>query len=531
MPPIDFAMPYHSARSPVMGREAIATSHPLASLAGSDMLAAGGNAVDAAVAAAMVLTVVEPTGCGIGGDAFAILWDGERLHGLDGSGKAPSAWTACRFAGQRHMPERGWGSVTVPGAVSAWMALSRRFGRLPLEQIAAPAIRYAREGFLVTPIIAELWRRGAALLGGQPGFADCFMPGGSAPKAGQLFRSEAHARTLELIVRSHGESFYRGELAASMVVDAERHEAVLSLSDLAAHEPEWVRPLAQPFAAATVYEIPPAGQGIAALMALGIVQATGRTFAAVDDVDEMHLAIEATKLAFADLNKYVGDRTSMGVLPAALLEPAYLARRAALIDCASAGDPGYGEPGLGGTVCLSVGDKRGMMISFIQSNYMGFGSGVVVAGTGISLHNRGFDFSLTEGHPNQVGAGKRPFHTIIPGFATDAKGGPRMAFGLMGGPMQAQGHLQLCLRILRHRQNPQAAADAPRWRVIKGKQVAVELSMNPSTVAGLRALGHEVVLEPLDATFGFGGAQIVLRTAEGYIAGSDPRKDGLALAR
>ena len=531
MQAIDFTMPYSSARSPVMGREAIATSQPLASMAGMEILAAGGNAVDAAVAAAMVLTVVEPTGCGIGSDAFAIVWDGAALHGLDASGRAPAGWTPDRFHRQPAMPERGWESVTVPGAVSGWIALARRFGRLPLKRLAEPAIRHAREGFAVTPIIAELWRRGASLLGHQPGFADCFMRDGRPPQAGDIFRSDTQAATLESIASSEGEAFYRGELAQRIVHDAKRHGAAMSLDDLASHKVEWVAPLAQPFAGAVVHELPPAGQGLATLMALGILEAFGWTPTAPDDVEETHLAIEATKLAITDLNRHVGDRSSMTVCMSDLLDVRYLRRRSAMINVNRAGDPGYGKPGPGGTVCLSAGDATGMMVSFIQSNYMGFGSGVVVPGTGISLQNRGAGFSLDAGHVNCVGSRKRPFHTIIPGFATDAGGAPLMAFGLMGGPMQAQGHVQMALRILRYRQNPQAAADAPRWRLLGRRRVAVEPAMSAALVTGLRDRGHEIVVEPLDATFGFGGAQIVLRDRGGYIAGSDPRKDGQAVAR
>ena len=529
MSPLSYDLPYPSVRAPVFGHSAVATSHPLASMAGIEMLSAGGNAVDAAVAAAMTLTVVEPTGCGIGSDAFAILWDGERLHGLDASGRAPAAWTPERFRRHDAMPERGWSSVTVPGAVSAWVALVERFGRLSLETVAAPAIRHARKGFFVTPIIAELWRRGAATLAGQPGFAECFMPNGRAPAAGEIYRSEAHATSLELIAASRGEAFYEGALASLIAAAAQRGGSALSEEDLAAHRAEWVEPLVQPFAGARVHELPPAGQGVATLMGLGVLEALGASGDGPDDPTEMHLAIEATKLALADLGHHVGDPATMRVTPQDLLEPAYLARRAALIDPARAGDPGHGGPGRGGTVCLSAADDSGMMISFIQSNYMGFGSGVVVPGTGISLQNRGAGFSLVEGHPNQVGSRKRPFHTIIPGFATDRQGAPLMAFGLMGGPMQAQGHLQMALRILRHGQNPQAAADAPRWRLLGGRRLAVEPGMAPQLISALSQRGHEIVVEPPDATFAFGGAQIVLRTGDGYVAGSDPRKDGQAI--
>jgi gamma-glutamyltranspeptidase/glutathione hydrolase len=526
---IDFSVTYPSARSPVFGREAIATSHPLASQAGMAMLMRGGNAVDAAIAAAMLLTVVEPTGCGIGSDAFAIVWDGTALHGLNSSGRSPAGWSPERFAGSDRMPTRGWEAVTVPGAVAAWVELARRFGRLTLPELAAPAIRVAREGFAVTPIIAEQWRRGGAVLAGQPGFAECFLPGGRAPRAGELFRSEAHAATLERIAASGGEAFYRGELARAMVADAARHGAAMTLDDLAAHTADWVGTLAQPYAGAVVHELPPNGQGIATLIGLAILDTLEHDAADPDDPDGVHLAIEATKLAMADLDEHLADPAHMAIRPDHLLDAGYIAARARLIDRARAGDPGHGTPGPGGTVCLAAADRDGRMVSFIQSNYMGFGSGVVVPGTGISLQNRGAGFALRPGHANRVGPRKRPFHTIIPGFAMDGAGSPLMAFGLMGGPMQAQGHLQLALRMIRHRQNPQAAADAPRWRVLGGRRVAVEPGMDPRLIEALRARGHELLVERSDDTFAFGGAQIIRRIEGGYVAGSDPRKDGQAL--
>lgn len=528
---LDYSLPYPSARAPVSGRTAISTSQPLASMAGMEMLTIGGNAVDAAIAAAMTLTVVEPTGNGIGSDAFAIVWDGKSLQGLNCSGRSPAAWSPEYFSGRTSMPERGWQSVTVPGAVSAWAELLRRFGNLSIERVAAPAIRYAREGFAVTPVIAELWARGAALLSSQPGFAECFMPGGRAPRAGEIFRSEAHAKTLESIAASNGDSFYRGELAEKIVKNAELHGASLTRDDLDAHKPEWVTTLSQTYSGAVVHELPPNGQGVGTLIGLGILEAIAERGKSADDPDEIHRLIEATKLALADLREHVGDPDDMIVPAQSLLDPSYLSSRAKLIDLTRAGDPGHGIPGPGGTVCLSAADNNGMMISFIQSNYMGFGSGVVVPGTGISLQNRGTDFCLSKDHPNCVGPKKRPFHTIIPGFATRLDGSPLIAFGLMGGPMQAQGHLQLMNRILAHHQNPQAAADAPRWRVLSGKKVAVEPSMDPKLVTNLRARGHDIVLEPLETTFAFGGAQIVMQTGDGYVAGSDPRKDGQAIAR
>jgi len=526
---MDWALPYAAQRSAVLGRNVVSTSQPLAAQAGLAMLQAGGNAVDAALAAAMALTVVEPTGCGIGGDAFAIVWDGKALHGLNASGRAPAAWTPDYFARLGGIPEVGWNAATVPGVVSGWVALSQRLGRLPLAQVAQPAIDYARQGFPVSPTIARLWALGAAKLGAQPGFAECFLPQGRSPAAGEVFRSEAHARTLEAIAQSAGEDFYRGELARRMVEHAQAHGGALTLQDLAAHRADWVGTVSQRFGDSVIHEIPPNGQGIAALMALGMLDALGVGGQPLDGIDSVHLQIEAMKLAFADLHQYNADGAHMRVAPADLLAPDYLRARAALIDPARAGDPAYGAPRPGGTVYLAAADAQGMMVSFIQSNYMGFGSGVVVPGTGISLQNRGCGFTTEAGHANQVGPGKRPSHTIIPAFAMHADGTPQMAFGVMGGPMQSQGHTQMALRVLRYGQNPQAAADAPRWRVMGGKSVAVEPHFDAAVVQQLRARGHEVTVESGNGVFAFGGAQLVLRRGDVYVAGSDPRKDGCAV--
>lgn len=539
MPQLDFsASPYASARSPVMGRNVVTTSQPLAAQAGLRMLLAGGNAVDAAVAAAMALTVVEPSGCGLGSDAFAIVWDGQQVHGLNASGCSPAAWTPQRFAGLKQMPELGWDAVTVPGAVSAWVALHQRFGALHLSQLAQPAIDYARHGFAVSPIIARLWSLGERRLSQQPGFAECFLPQGRALRAGEVFRSEAHARSLELIADTDGEAFYRGELAQAMAAHARACGGAMTEQDLAEHQPMWTPPLQQAFGDTVIHELPPNGQGIATLIALGLLRALGVDAADVgaartDDVPMLHLAIEAMKMALADVAAYSADPRHMPFDPQALLDPGYLAERAKQIDPQRAGDPGCGAPKPGGTVYLAAADASGMMVSFIQSNYMGFGSGVVVPGTGISLQNRGRGFVLDDGHPNQVGPRKRPAHTIIPGFATRADGSPLMAFGVMGGPMQAQGHLQMVLRVLRDGQHPQAAADAPRWRVVGGRRVAVEPSMPAATVSALRALGHDIVVEDGDGVFAFGGAQMIVCSDHadgGYVAGSDPRKDGAAVA-
>lgn len=524
--------PYPSARSAVLGRNMVSTSHPLAAQAGIRMLLEGGNAVDAAIATAMVLTVVEPTGCGIGSDAFAIVsTPNKELHGLNASGRSPAAWSPDYFKGQAAMPQKGWNSVTVPGAVSAWVALSKRFGKLPFARVAAPAIDYARNGFPVSPIIARLWQLGAERLGDQPGFAECFLPGGNAPKAGEIFRSPGHASTLEAIADTEGEAFYRGELARKMAAHAKACGAVMTEDDLAAHEPYWCGTVSRSFAGSVIHEIPPNGQGIAALIALGMLEAHGIGNKPVDHVDTVHACVEAMKLALADVYHHNADIDHMRVTPQAMLDPGYLAERAKLINPAKAGDPGHGQPRPGGTVYLAAADASGMMVSFIQSNYMGFGSGVVVPGTGISLQNRGHGFTLEPGHVNEVAGNKRPSHTIIPAMATNADGSGLMAFGVMGGPMQSQGHVQMAVRVLMYGQNPQAAADAPRWRVTGGLGVAVEPDFDPAVVAELRARGHQVTVEPGDGVFAFGGAQLIKRTecSTAYMAGSDPRKDGQAI--
>ncbi|MFW5833550.1 MAG: gamma-glutamyltransferase family protein [Pseudomonadota bacterium] len=533
--PFDPAQPYASRRSPVVAENAVATSQPLASLAGLEALRDGGNAVDAALTAAITLTVVEPTGNGLGSDAFAILWDGERLVGLNASGRSPAAWTPARFAGAEAMPVLGADSVTVPGAVAAWVALHERYGKLPFERLFEPAIRYARDGYLVSPIIATLWQRSKDRLAAQPGFADAFLPGGRAPFAGERFRLPDVARTLETIARTRGEAFYRGELAERMVAWVQKHGGGLAMDDLAANRADWVQPLARTGFGCTLHQIPPNGQGIAAQIALGILDRTELAELPVDSVSALHLQLEAMKLAFADVEAYVADAAHMPFAPERLLDDAYLDSRARLIDRDRAAAPVRGVPTAGGTVCLAAADASGMMVSYIQSNYMGFGSGVVVPETGISLQNRGAGFILEPGHPNEVGPNKRPFHTIIPGFLSETDGAPAMAFGLMGGPMQAQGHLQMLLRTRVWGQNVQAASDAPRWRLLGGRGVAVGrgVAMEPGLAAevyaGLEAMGHEIAIEAPDAAFGFGGAQLIARLAEGYVAGSDSRKDGCAL--
>jgi gamma-glutamyltranspeptidase/glutathione hydrolase len=525
---MNYDQPYPSRRVPLLARNIVATSQPLAAQAGLRMLLAGGNAVDAALAAAIALTVVEPTGNGLGSDAFAILWDGQALHGLNASGRSPAAWSPARFAGRPAMPQTGWETVTVPGAVSAWVALSRRFGKLPFADLFAPAIAYAEQGFAVSPTIAAAWVYGAARLAGEPGFAATFLPGGRPPRAGELFRNPDLAASLRAIAETEGEAFYRGALARRIAADAARHGATLTEDDLATHAPDWCGTISKDFKGHTIHEIPPNGQGIAALAALGLLAQTDAPRRDPDDPVSLHLQIEAMKLALADADRFVADPAHMDTPPAALLDDTYLAARAALIDPARAQTAEAGAPRAGGTVYLTAADDSGMMVSFIQSNYMGFGSGVVVPGTGIALQNRGAGFTLEHGHANEVGPRKRPFHTIIPGFAMK-DGAPEMSFGVMGGPMQAQGHVQMVMRCLIAGQNPQAASDAPRWRFISGRTVAIETAMPEATRAALAAMGHEIVLEPPDTAFGMGGAQLIRRTEAGYVAGSDHRKDGCAV--
>lgn len=525
---LDPAMPYASSRPLVFGRNAVAASQPLAAEAGLQMLRRGGNAVDAALAAAICLTVVEPTGTGIGSDLFAILWDGSELHGLNASGRAPAALTPERFAGLQEMPTFGWDPVTVPGAVAGWVELSRRFGRLPFVELFEPAVRYASEGFHVTPHTARGWEVSAGLHGERQEFARHFLPAGRAPRVGELFRSSDQANTLQAIADSTGEAFYRGDLAARMAAEAARDGGLLTEEDLASHTVDWVGTISANFGDAELHEIPPNGQGIAALMALGMLREFDLSSMDPDGPEATHLQIEAMKLAFADTRRFVSDPASMRVSVSDMLSADYLAERAKLISATEARDPKHGLPGERGTVYLTAADAEGRMVSLIQSNYMGFGSGVVIPGTGIAMQNRGNGFVLTPGHPNQVGGGKRPYHTIIPAFLM-RNGAPLASYGVMGGDMQPQGHLQVALRLLVWGQNPQAASDAPRWRVDAGLRLNLESRVRGSTAEALRALGHDVVVT--DNSVPFGGAQLIVRLEEGgYVAGSDHRKDGQAVS-
>ncbi|WP_207632011.1 gamma-glutamyltransferase [Bordetella bronchiseptica] len=526
--PFDWSFPYASRKMPVLASNAVATSQPLAAQAGLRMLLAGGNAVDSAIATAIALTVVEPVMNGIGGDLFALVWHGGRLHGLNSSGCAPAAWTPEYFAGRETMPPTGWGAVTVPGQVAGWKALSERFGKLPFAALFEPAIAYAEQGFPVSPTIARQWATQAPKLAGEPGFAGAFLPQGQAPQAGQWWRFPAQARTLREIAETGGASFYQGELARRIADFARQTGGALREQDLAEHRPEWVEPISQSFRDYELHEIPPNGQGIVALMALGMLEQFDLEAMGRDSADYYHVSIEAMKLAFADLHQHVTDPRHMRVNAAALLDPAYLAERARLISMDRSSVPAAGAPATGGTVYLTAADADGTMVSFIQSNYHGFGSGVVVPDTGISLHNRGMNFVLTPGHVNQVAPRKKPMHTIIPAFMT-RKGQPAMSFGVMGGSMQAQGHLQMATRLAAFGQNPQAMSDAPRFRVENGPVVNVEAHLPADVVQTLRDRGHNVAVAPADS-LEFGSAQLICRLPEGgYLAASDSRRDGQAV--
>jgi gamma-glutamyltranspeptidase/glutathione hydrolase len=531
---------YPSTRLPVFARNLVSTSHPLAAQAGLRMLLQGGNAVDAAIAAAAALTITEPVSNGLGSDAFCILWDGQRLHGLNASGTAPMAWTPDHFhrkygADALTPPKRGIDSVTVPGAVAGWATLSERFGRLPFADLMQPAIELAERGCAVPVVVRQKWAAATPELQGQPGFAEHFLPWGRAPQVGELFKFPAAARGLRAIAESKGEAFYRGPIAQALARFAAVHGGALTEADMAAYHPEWVAPIGQDYRGHTLHEIPPNGQGIAALIALGILSNFDLAAMPVDSVAAQHLQIEAMKLAFADVYRYVAEPGAMDLSTEQLLDPAYLRGRAKLIDRQRAQDFGAGHPAQGGTVYLSAADERGMMVSFIQSNYMGFGSGMVEPQFGISLQNRGHGFNLQaspgRNTANLVAPGKRPFHTIVPAFLTK-DGQPVMSYGVMGANMQPQGHVQTLVRLLDHGQSVQAACDAPRWRFDAGLHINVESAMDPSTVQGLKDLGHQTRLID-DPYQDFGAGQFIWRlgnpASEGYVAASDPRRDGMAV--
>lgn len=526
--------PFPSQRMPVMASNGIvATSQPLAAQVGLSMLQRGGNAVDAAIATAVALAILEPTSNGIGSDAFALVWDGTQLHGLNASGRAPAALNAARLRDQGYeaIPSNGWLPVTIPGAPAAWEDLNRRFGRLSLAEIMAPTIAYAEAGYPVSPIVAQGWSYSANRYlplkdEAISGWAATFARDGRAPRAGERWFSPAHARTLKIMAERGARDFYEGELAEKIVAFSQETGGLLTMDDLAAHRSSWVEPINASYRGYEVWEIPPNGQGLTALIALAILEGTALPNHAHHSEEALHLQIEAMKLAFADAYRYIADPEQADVPIAGLLDPDYIAARRRLVG-PQARMPEPGIPPQGGTVYLCAADRDGMMVSYIQSNYQGFGSGVVIPDTGIALQNRGACFTLEAGHRNEAAGGKRPYHTIIPAFLTRG-GQPIGPFGVMGGFMQPQGHTQVVIGTVDYDLNPQAVLDAPRWRVTKGLDVDLEFGFPEHILTGLVARGHKV-----KASIGrgeFGRGQIIWRLDDGVlVAGSDLRSDGAAV--
>lgn len=522
--------PYPSRRTTVYAKKGmVATTQTLAAQAGLEVLKKGGNAIDAALATAACLTVVEPCSCGIGGDAFALIWYEGKLYGLNASGPAPRAISlaAVRRAGYEKMPLFGWLPVTVPGVPAAWAALSRRFGRLPLSELVEPAAVYGEEGYPVSPTVSRYWQRAYNRyepLRGQAAFSpwfETFAPNGRAPLPGELWHSPGHAATLREIGASEGRSFYRGALAEKIIHFSQQEGGYLSRADMEGYQVEWVDPLEISYRGYEVWELPPNGQGIIALMALGILRAF--EYSHKESVDVYHKQVEALKIAFAAGQRWITDPRKMRVTPAELLSEAQTLKRRELIG-PRAGEPVPGPWPRGGTVYLATADGAGNMVSYIQSNYLNFGSGLVVPGTGIALQNRGSSFSLDPTQHNCLEPGKRPYHTIMPGFLTKNRQavGP---FGVMGAFMQPQGHVEVVMNTIDFNMNPQAALDAPRWRWVVGKKLEVEHHFPHHIATGLAGLGHEVTM-PVDP-YMFGRGQIIWRNPAGVLAGgTDGRLDG-----
>jgi gamma-glutamyltranspeptidase/glutathione hydrolase len=512
-------------------RGMVCASHPLAAQAGLEVLKKGGNAVDAVIATAAALTVVEPTANGIGSDAFALIWKDGKLSGYNASGPIPKALSidlaeSNGWAAKGQLPTYGWTPATVPGAPAAWAELTKKMGRLPLSETLAPAVLLARDGHAVSVTTAHHWDLAFKKYAQEKGeefkaWFDTFAPSGRAPRAGEVWTSEAHARTLEMIAGSGARAFYEGEIAEKIVAAARKTGGYFSADDLGNFAPEWVDPIGVDYRGYDVWEIPPNGQGIVALLALSVLR--GFDFSSHDDPMTVHRQIEAIKMGFADSHRYVADQRFSSVPVAELLAASYAdSRRSLLGERAEARNAGNPLPG--GTVYLCAADGEGTMISYIQSNYMGFGCGVVVPETGIALNNRGHCFSLVRGHPNMLEPGKRPYNTIIPGFLTK-DGAPVGPFGVMGGFMQPQGHVQVVMNTVDFRMNPQQALDAPRWQWMGGMNVSVEPGFSPALAQSLHRKGHAVKFELESNSFGRG--EIIWRTPEGTLGGAtESRTDG-----
>ncbi len=522
--------PYASKRHVVYARNGMCNAgNPHAASAGLQVLLKGGNAVDAAVAMASAMPVVEPTGNGIGADCFAIVWFKGKMYGLNASGPAPMANSvaALKARGHEKIPSYGVEPIDVPGCVGGWAALHERFGSMPLEEVMAPAIRYAEEGYPVTPNISRLWEEAFNIYSkyrDRPefkGWVDTFAPNGTWLKPGEMFRSPDMAATLREIAATKGESFYRGAIAEKIDAFFKEHNGFLTKEDLAAYHPEWVEPISVNYRGYDVWELPPNGHGITVLMALQILK--GFEFAERDCVETMHRQIEAMKLAMVDTARYVAEPSYMKVSVDQLLSEDYAARRRALI-----GDeaimPEAGDPGCPSTIYFCCADGEGNMVSLIQSNFRGFGSGIVLPGTGISFNDRAENFKFDEAHENALLGGKRPYHTIIPGFLTK-DGKPVGPFGIMGGWMQPQAHVQVVQNMIEWHLNPQAALDAPRWQWVGGKNVEVEQDTPNHIIRLLQRRGHNIIVQP--DPYHMGRGQVIVRSEDGVLCGAtEKRTDG-----
>jgi gamma-glutamyltranspeptidase / glutathione hydrolase len=519
----------------------VSTSQPLASTAGLAVLQRGGNAIDAAVTAAAVLSVTEPMMTGIGGDMFAMVWIAKehRLVALNASGRAGALATREELIkrGHTHMPTRGIEAVTVPGALAGWDALLKKYGTITLAQALAPAIRYADEGYPVTPIIANDWKAEEGVLARDSAAKATFMPGGHAPAAGEWFRNPDYARTLREVAASGPSVLYGGALGQRIVKRTKELGGFLTIEDLKANKPTWVTPISVLFKGYRVWEMPPNNQGVAALEMLKILEPYDLKAMGHNSAIYLHHLIEAKKLAYADLARYIGDADHLTMPVERMLSDEFIAERRSHMNATRAQE--RVEPGpartSSETIYLTAADNDGNMVSFINSLFDAFGSGVVVPGTGFALHNRGAAFALETGLPNTIAPGKRPFHTLIPAFisrpgSTSSADGstdtPLMSFGLMGGGMQAQGHAQMLLNLLVFGMDIQQAIDAARFRHMDGMRVIVESPITDVVRASLTSMGHVIAEGQLTQ---FGGAQAIIKLAKGYSAGSDPRKDGMAV--
>lgn len=524
--------PYPQTRNPMYAKNGmVATSQPLAANAGLDILKKGGNAVDAAVATAAALTVVEPCSNGIGGDAFAIVWMKNKMHGLNASGPTPKSLSIekVRAKGHDKIPMYGWTPVTVPGVPSAWASLIEKFGNLCLAEVLEPAIKLAEEGFTVSPTVSYYWQRSYEKFKAHANDASfdewfkTFTPEDRPPKPGEIFFLPNHGETLRQIGLTNGSSFYKGQLAKKIATASAKQNGYMSLDDLATFKPEWVKPIKVNYNGFDVWEIPPNGQGIVTLMALNILK--GYDIKEKESPKTYHLQFEAMKRAFVSGKHYVTELSKMNVTTCDLLNETYAKQqRSKITDTASDVEPDL-VPAKSGTVYLATADKDGNMVSYIQSNYTGFGSGIVVPDTGIALQNRGYAFSLNKNDANHLEGGKRSYHTIIPGFLTkDNKAiGP---FGVMGGCMQPQGHVQVIMNTIDFHLNPQAALSAPRWQWIEDKTFMVEKNFPTWIAKQLSDAGHHIKVELESGHFGRG--QIIWRDDETgvLVGGTEDRCDG-----